>query len=130
RHGSTYHYRAFPFNSDGTYGPASDAVTVAVQDATVPTPPTGVSATPLSHGVRIDWERSRSFDVVAYDVYASFYSGGPYQKINAQPVPIPTRTLTSTTFDPTKVYYIVLKSIDSVGNESVFSDEVVVTPLP
>ncbi len=130
RHGATYRYQIFPYNGQGGYGPASDVVTLEVVDSQPPVAPTGITAEPLSQGARISWEDSTSFDTISYDLFAGTAPGGPYQKLTAQPVPIPSRTFTVSALDPNTLYYFVLRANDLAGNASSNSSEVSVITLP
>ena len=87
-------------------------------------------ATALSGGARLDWGGSVSFDVIGYDVYVSLYSGGPYQKVNSQPIQNPLRTFTATGLIPLQTYYVVMKAVDLAGNQSAYSQQVSVMPQP
>lgn len=130
RPGLTYRYRVLPFNQYGGYGPSSDAIQFTAIDSAMPLPPENVTAIPLQGGATIEWDRSPSFDTVEYDVYFSLSSGGPYNKVNAQPIGIPSTSFSASNLSSNSSIYVALKAIDFAGNESVFSDEIVLTPLP
>ncbi len=131
RPGGSYRYKVLPFNTHGVYGVASDEISVTIADSTPPNAPSGLAATAISQGASVTWDdTASSFDTVKFDVYMSEYSGGPYQLVTPQSIGIPTHSLSTTSLDPTKVYYFVVKAIDAAGNESAYSDEVSVVPLP
>lgn len=65
-------------------------------------------------------------------IYASSFSGGPYTQINAAPIPLsaPTVSWTVGGLTPGVPVYFVATMIDFAGNESAYSTEVSVVPLP
>jgi hypothetical protein len=77
-----------------------------------------------SHGVdRIlaSWTRSAAPDVATYYVYHSLTPGGPYQRVNIDPVD--HAVFMDTGLLPNTRYYYVVSSIDRSGNESGYSTE-------
>ncbi len=79
----------------------------------------GVPST--SHRVALSWQASTSEDVVGYNVYRGKNSGGPYHKINHQ---LDSRTKYT---DPRcvsgRTYYYVTTTVNSLGEESIYSNE-------
>ena len=92
------------------------------------------SATPssvpqsLPHSVTLTWTASTS-SVIGYRVYRSSQSGGPYALL--LPSPVSGTSFIDTTVQAGETYFYVATSVDSEGNESVFSDEASATvPTP
>ena len=75
---------------------------------------------PTAHSVDLSWSPSPSAGV-AYNVYRSNVSGGPYAKLNS--TPIPGTTYTDTGVQSTHTYYYVVTAVDVNGVESVYSNE-------
>lgn len=69
----------------------------------------------------LDWATSPEADVAHYNVYRSDTLGGPYTKINTQPV------TTSSYYDATVAlntwYYYVVTAVDTADLESAYSAE-------
>jgi hypothetical protein len=66
---------------------------------------------------------------VGYNVYRGAMVGGPYTKINAAIVPV--TTYTDSTVQDCTIYEYATTSVDSMGNESVYSNQVEVSiPCP
>ena len=80
----------------------------------------GAGAEPL-HSVVLNWVASTS-SVVGYNVYRSTVSGSGYAKVNFAPVA--GVTYTDTTVQNSQTYYYTATSVDSNGDESVFSNQI------
>jgi len=81
---------------------------------------------PIQHSVALTWNASTS-TVSGYNVYRSTVSGGPYTKLNSSLVA--TLNYTDSTVLSGTTYYYVTTAVDSVGNESAYSNEVS-APIP
>jgi len=81
---------------------------------------TGVAS--VQHSATLTWTGSTS-TVSGYNVYRGTVTGGPYTKINSSLVT--SLTYTDTTVQSGTTYYYVTTAVDSSGNESVFSNEVI-----
>jgi hypothetical protein len=79
--------------------------------------------TPPAHSVTLSWEAGPS-SVEGYYVYRSEVSGGPYQRITSSLVPSPTYR--DTTVQDGGHYFYVVTSVKKNGDESAYSNEVVV----
>lgn len=66
--------------------------------------------------------------VAGYNIYRSQTSGGPYAKVNLEPVP--SVSYQDISLVNGTVYYYVITSVDTAGNESGYSAEVFAQPLP
>ena len=73
------------------------------------------------HSVSLSWAASTSASVAGYNVYRATTSGGPYTKLNSLPVSI--TTFTDYAVQPGQTYYYVTTSVNSIGNESPYSNE-------
>lgn len=90
-----------------------------------PTPPLNLSAFPLSGRVLLDWDDHTDANSSSYRVYRASASGDYGEVL--------TEDLTESAFVDDTVsngesYYYVVTAVDSVGNESNQSSEVVATP--
>jgi hypothetical protein len=74
------------------------------------------------HSVVLTWDASISTDVVAYNVYRSDVSGGPYSLLNAS-IPAHTLTCTDWTVQAGRTYFYVVTAVNSGGGESAYSKE-------
>ncbi len=89
---------------------------------------TGTGTAAPQHSVDLSWTASTS-TVTGYNIYRGSTSGGPYTKIN--------NTLNSSTaytdnsVQAGQTYYYVTTAVDSVGSESIYSNEVqAIVPTP
>jgi fibronectin type 3 domain-containing protein len=79
------------------------------------------------HGITLNWGETNNTDAATgFNVYRSTTSGGPYSKLTATPLASTTLSYSdpqSNLVAGTKYFYVVT-SVDSVGIESLFSNEV------
>jgi hypothetical protein len=73
------------------------------------------------HSVDLSWNASTSQDVVGYNVYRSYTSGGPYGKINS--ALDPSTAYTDSSVVSGKTYYYVATAVNSSDQESIYSNE-------
>lgn len=72
------------------------------------------------HSVTLHWDASAS--VVGYNVYRSDKPGGPYKKLNTQPI---SRTsYRDSTVRAGRNYYYIVKAVTSTKEESIASKEI------
>ncbi len=88
-------------------------------------PPTGVSATPTTNSIDVDWFDNSFVDLVGYNIYRSATTGGPYSLLNGP-------TLTVSAFSDTNVitgdtFFYVITALSTTGAESQYSAEVSAT---
>ncbi len=74
-----------------------------------------------AHTVGLSWDASTSQDVVGYNVYRGPSSTGPYTKINT--ALDPNTSYSDGTVQGGQTYYYVTTAVDSVGNESDYSNQ-------
>lgn len=111
-------YVVGPSQTGYSFTPATQNVTVSGSNVT------GVNFTAAAgqaHSATTSWTASSSV-VSGYNVYRGTVSGGPYTKLNSSLITV--LTYTDSTVQATQTYYYVATAVDSVGNESVFSNEV------
>lgn len=89
--------------------------------SSVPLPSSPSHSPSPQHQVVLSWEASASQDVIGYHVYRSLQSGGPYTRLNAQPVGDTEYTDTAVMANTT--YYYVVTAVAENGLESVYSNE-------
>jgi fibronectin type 3 domain-containing protein len=88
----------------------------------------GTAVQPVSHSVTVDLTPNAS-NVSGYNVYRSSMSNGPYTKLNSPLVT--STTFTDSTVLANQTYFYVGTSVDSSGNETVYSGQVSATiPTP
>ncbi|MHB8790486.1 MAG: CARDB domain-containing protein [Desulfobulbaceae bacterium] len=116
-----YRYRVTAVDkTGGESGPSNEAPALIEQP--LPAPPANLTAVSVSEGEAIDlcWEPSP--DVVAgYLLFRGLVAGGPYFQANTSP--IPESCYRDTGLRNGTKYFYVARSLDSVGNESVNSNE-------
>jgi len=89
---------------------------------------TGTGTAAPQHSVALNW-RASSSPVVGYNVYRGGQSGGPYSMLTTSPSA--TTAYSDASVQGGATYYYVVTSVDSTGNESVFSNQVqAVVPSP
>jgi len=75
-----------------------------------------------THSATLSWTASTSLNIAGYHIYRSTTSGGPYTLVNPQNL-ISGTTYTDTSVQAGATYFYVATSVDSSGNESVYSNE-------
>ncbi len=95
----------------------------AGQDLTPSSAPTGLTAAASNHQVALTW--SPVAGATGYRVYRSPLSGGGYLYLGSAS----STTYTDTTVDNARLYYYVVTNLDSVGNESAWSNEAHAVPF-
>jgi centrosomal CEP192-like protein/Ig-like domain-containing protein/HYDIN/CFA65/VesB family protein len=117
----------FTPSSTGTLN-GSVAVASNASDAAVTIALSGAAVQAASHSVTLGLAPDSS-NVVGYNVYRSSVSSGPYVKLNS-PL-ITSTTYTDTAVAASNTYYYVATSVDSAGDETVYSNQVSATiPTP
>jgi fibronectin type 3 domain-containing protein len=124
--GTDYAYYVTAVDFGGHESDPSGTVFATPADQ-VPAAPTGLTATPGSNQVSLDWTANGEADIAGYNVYRAETSGGPYSKLNGSLI-----TGVSYTDDTALngvAYYYVVTAVDAIGQESDNSAEVSATPL-
>ncbi len=71
--------------------------------------------------LNVGWDASPSSDAVAYHLYRSLVPGGPYTRLNVDPVD--HTVFLDSGLTPSTTYYYVATAVDESGNESIQSTE-------
>ena len=111
-------------------GSVTGSVTVASDAANSPIvlALSGTGTAPVIHSVSLSWTPSSS-TYAGFNVYRGSISGGPYTKIDTSLVI--TCSFTDSGVSSGQTYYYVTTELDSIGNESGYSNEVqAVVPSP
>ena len=107
--GTTYYYVVAAVNSVGT-GSNSAQVSATPTAGSLPTAPTGLSATPGNAQVALSWTAVSG--ATSYKVQRSTISGGPYTSVGT-----PTAsTFTDTGLSNGTVYYYTVAAVNSAGS--------------
>ncbi|MGW1715771.1 PA14 domain-containing protein [Streptomyces sp. NPDC002156] len=117
---TTHTYWVRAVDRQGNFGPASDSVTVDhVGDYTAPAAVTGLTATAMENGVRLDWDDSPAEDVADYRIHRGVYADGAWTYTDITDS-LPYSSVWSRNWDPNlpdgeKLRYVVA-AIDNDGN--------------
>jgi len=115
---SNGNYTITPSHAGYSFAPVSLSKTVSGANVT------GVNFTAAAvstHSATASWTASGSV-VSGYNIYRGTFSGGPYTKLNS--LPIVLLNFTDNSVQSGQTYFFVTTAVDSIGNESVFSNEV------
>ena len=89
-----------------------------------PAAPQGTSG----HSISLAWTYTQGTDTASgFNVYRSLTSGGPYNKLTTTPLPVGTLVYSDTTGTGNTKYFYVVTAIDSLGVESINSNEAFAT---
>lgn len=103
-------------------------------DATLPSAPTGLTATALSHNtIRLNWTHATdnitTANYMRYDIYQATTSGGQNFSNPPQYTVRGSNTVTITGLSSSTTYYFVVRARDEQGNRETNTTEVSVTTL-
>ena len=124
--GPTYIYSVRAFRQAGesiASTPASSRVQVEAVDRFPPAPPQNFRAIAIPGAVEMSWSPNTESDLAGYNVYRS--QGGPFQKLNPQPLPVPL--FRDASMATGVRYSYQLRATDHQGNDSGPSEEVSLT---
>jgi hypothetical protein len=123
--GTTYYFVVRAYNASGESESSNETsyTLPSPEDSTPPLAPQGVTASTSDVNINLNWQANSEPDLSGYKVYYgnSSRSYGPS---------IPTGNVTNYTIDnlePGNTYYLAVAALDSAGNESGYSAEVVET---
>ncbi len=117
-----------------TYRLPKHSLTVIVfyregSDQDPPQPPDGLLGFTGDGTARLRWEESVESDLEGYFVYRSRCPEGPFRhRLNDRPVK--DSAYVDRAVDPGVEYTYAVRAVDRAGNESLFGDKIVLTPLP
>ncbi|MFC2004634.1 fibronectin type III domain-containing protein, partial [Chloroflexota bacterium] len=121
----TYYYAVTAVDNVTAESDYSDEATATPGDPP-PAAPTGLVATPGDKQASLDWNDNGEGDLDGYNVYRSLTSGSDYDKINGSL--LTTSNYTDTGLTDGETYYYVVTAVDTLANESGYSDEANATP--
>lgn len=121
--GTTYYYVAQAVNASGPGGSSNEAGATP-SDSLVPLAPTGLTATGGNQQVALTW--SASSPATGYEIFRSFWSGGPYTPIASAA----GTSFTDTGLANGTTYYYVVKAADTGGLSAGASNEAGATTTP
>jgi fibronectin type 3 domain-containing protein len=105
-------------------GSCGNDSTIAPLDTVAPNPPLGV-ATMLdaSRSVRISWDPNTELDLAGYRIYCSSTETGPFGQVSATLLLCPWYYAQAIPMDVT---YFKVTAVDRSGNESAYSQAVII----
>ncbi|THB73136.1 MAG: hypothetical protein D6B28_04260, partial [Gammaproteobacteria bacterium] len=120
-----YNYLVKAVDAVGNIGEPSNIELVTVQVDVLDSPESlGIDLVPEGAALRLHWHESIPAPS-EYRVYRSFISGGPYQIVGTATEP----TWLDQGLINESTYYYVIVAVDSIGNESLYSNEVSAAPV-
>jgi hypothetical protein len=129
--GRQYYFRVSAVTTVGGRTAESEPsvpVSITPRDVFPPPVPTGLTAVNAAGAVDLLWNASSGNDLAGYNVYRST-GGGPFERINKQPVPTPI--FHDASVAPGRHYEYTVTAVDVTGNESGKSQPAgVATPSP
>ena len=131
RPGASYRYVATAVNEDGVESAGSSPIDVLVTDTTAPPVPSSCSAMAGNGQATLNCDPSAcTRDIQGVNIYVGPSASGPFNKINASPVPFTGRSVswTQSGLQNGITCYFVLTSVDFYGNESAQSSVLSVMP--
>nr|WP_238323125.1 glycoside hydrolase family 6 protein [Gorillibacterium massiliense] len=121
--GTTYYYVVSAVNSAGESTNSTQVSATPVSGVTVPSAPTGLTATAGNAQVALSWTASSG--VTSYNVKRATTSGGTYTTVATG---VTTTSYTNTGLTNGTAYYYVVSAVNSAG-ESANSTQVSATPV-
>ena len=116
--GTIYYYTVKAVNSVGDSNASAEASATPVAPATVPDPPTGLTATPGNGQVSLSWSAPSNIggaSISGYKVFRGTSAGGE----GTTPVGTPAgTTFTDTSLTNGTIYYYTVKAVNSVGDSN------------
>jgi hypothetical protein len=122
---STYYFVIRAHDADGYESWV--ATEVSGVPRLIPRAPSGVTATPIAAGIRIDWQRNNELDIAGYRVYRRINEATGYDSLNVDL--IPDTTFTDAQLTAENKYYYAVKAVDDSENYSPLSEEVYGRPV-
>jgi Tol biopolymer transport system component len=121
----TYSYRVTAVDSAGNESPHSNEASLTL-NTTVLESPVNLRAEPVPEGgaLILSWDHAGT--PAGYNLYKSTTPGGPYIRVNSSPFGTPS--LLDKAVTNGIAYYYVVSAVDSVGNESSYSNEAMGIP--
>ena len=92
-----------------------------------PLAPTGVTATPLSGSIRVDWRPNLELDIAGYRLYCRLNENSTYDSLAT--LPFTDTSYLDLNLGGANRYYYALRAFDSNGNTSPYSAEAYGRPI-
>jgi fibronectin type 3 domain-containing protein len=126
--GTRYYFRVTAVDNTGNESDFSNEVDAVPVDLIAPAVPQNLVVTDSSsQTITINWQRNTEADFIRYRIYRDTIPN-PTTKVDSTTGGITDTTKTFTGLTNGKRYYFRVTSVDSVGNESGYSNEVSATP--
>ncbi|MBN1455532.1 MAG: hypothetical protein JW945_04705, partial [Methanomicrobia archaeon] len=128
----THTIRGQATDDEANTGSAEITVTVAnipdPSDTDPPSAPNGLTVSLVETGTALNltWTPNSEPDLAGYTIYRSYVSGGPYTKLNGDPIlnaAYLDNGIYTTGLNGARIYYYVVSAVDVNQLESIFSDE-------
>jgi aminopeptidase YwaD len=116
---STYYIVVGALDADGNQ--SWGATEVEGIPRLVPAAPAEVMATPIMHGIRIDWRPNQELDIAGYRVYRRINESSEYDSLNIE-ILVDT-TFTDVPLSGENKYFYAVRAVDESGNLGLLSDE-------
>ena len=113
-------------NYTGSSFSSADSFKIAVP----PAAPGVLSGVPGNKKTKLIWGKSKEPDASGYNIYRSIMSPANMKIISLTGGPAADTTFIDTLVNNNLTYYYRITAIDSAGNESIFSNEISLKPLP
>jgi chitodextrinase len=128
--GTRYYFRVTAVDNTGNESNFSNEVSATPNDIIAPESPQNLVATDSSsQTIAIKWQRNTESDFMLYRIYRDTIPN-PTTQVDSTTGGITDTTKTFTGLTNGKRYYLRVTAVDSVGNESDYSNEVNATPSP
>jgi|GEM_PF-1227674 len=122
----TYRYRAFPVDTAGNMGAASNAVEVVVDVSPLGAPVSLQAVNDEATGhISLSWQPAPGTTPAGYRLFRSLESGTGYAEVATTP----EQDYLDRDVQSGTTYFYVAKAVDSLGNQGLASQEVSVTAL-
>jgi hypothetical protein len=118
------------YGTRGNHTPLLENLTLVYEPDPSPIAPILLAASPLDGGIELTWVKSREKDVAAYRIY---YGERSRNYLAFEPIRVPqsddeTQSYSIEDLVNDRVYFVSMTAVDDDGQESGFSDELVVRP--
>lgn len=120
--GTRYYYVVTGANAGGEGGPSNVASAIPIG------PPAGLAAARDDRKILLDWNDSPAAGLAGYNVYRSLSAGGPYARVNV--ALLAASAFTDTGLVNGTTYFYVARAQNTLGQESVNSNEASARPTP
>ncbi len=125
--GTTYYYRIKAVDNSGGESGYSNEVNAIPLDNIAPAIPTGLTAASSNAQVVLKWQKNTESDFAKYIIYGGI-TASPTAKVDSLiSIGDTTKTITGLTNGTT--HYYRLTAVDTLGNESSYSGQVIANPL-